>query len=340
MNEKGIMDDHEDALKEGYTLLDGHLIKVGTPDQSEIYRRRVEHARRGREILEKAGFLRWLVRTDGCSDTNARRNAAFVYNAMCLCQQPDGSFNWLAAVENPVYSVSTRRSMRAAIKKWAQFTSNIELWAQMQTADVGDGVERKPPDVSKDPKTQAKPLADHEYEALIKAVDKVKGDPRMPWFWPVIRLALKTGIRPTDLVVLTKKGMHEALARKGLNVWSSNRKPYVIPLWLVKPEVEALAAWPLNWGTIADLMSPKERPKSRKASARAKVGKAVARVYEQAGIDKPHGWIHQLRVTCGMRVWKRTGNLIVTAQVLGHKDLMRTRAYLGITEMGARFGAD
>lgn len=71
---------------------------------------------------------------------------------------------------------------------------------------------------------------------------------------------------------------------------------------------------------------------------RSTINLNLKRFTELAGIDK-HITPHKMRSTCATNVYKKTGDIYLTADVLGHKNLSNTRRYAKIDEDNKRKAA-
>jgi integrase len=173
------------------------------------------------------------------------------------------------------------RTLRAALKAWAEFHNNSDLAEELSKI-------RLPPGIRQAPKA---PLSVEEWRILRKEINEGKWLTNEAMRAELGMMACR-GFRVSDVLRIKKEEVEEALLQGVLAYQGKGRKRIeftVAPIW--RPYLEILAAQGGEWERVEDLISPKSKPKARRASATRKVERTLIRCGKKAGIEKslhPH----------------------------------------------------
>jgi len=322
MTDKKVQDLLEDSLIEegklisrGRMFLGGEIVEFGRVDNSLLREAAQKHAQAGREVM--ADFLDWLIQSEGFNRSAAKRIVGLVWNVRCLTNDDPAEI-----LLHRGYSQGRLDHFRNALKHWAAYKGDSLLWSKLVRPRQGRGG-GKP---AREPLT---PYSDEEYQALLDACDHWKGDPRVPWAWPCLRLVVRCSMRvKSELVYLERKQLRR---KKGTLKVAATGKVREIPKDVAPEELDVLRRMPSRWGILADLISPLAAPDNRPDTAGARVLKMVGVLWDRAGVD-PRSRVSRLRMTIAQRYYDHTGNLVGAAQVAGYRSFVRVRDVVGIRE--------
>jgi integrase len=287
-----------------------------------------EHYRHGQETLQD--FVKWMIRHEGLSDKAARSNAAALWNALCLTwdhgEQTSHPENLLLSAS---YSKSMIYHLQGALSRWARHTKDVDLQHKIQEFRESKRpvVHTKSPPVA--PKTY--PYTPGEIEALLAATERFRDDPRWPWGWSVIRMIVIAGLSVSEIFQLTPDQIRRSLQSGSLVLWHAGRGSRSLPVDLVRPELEALLAWPWTWGSVVDIVSPVSSGPSRSANSTRRITELAKVLFERSGVA-PLGrtWIPSCRWAATIRYYEITGNIVGAAHICQVRDIRRVQAEIEI----------
>jgi hypothetical protein len=312
-----------DLLDRGRLLLDGQEIDFGTPNNSRLHGAIRENYASGQEAM--SDFVKWLIRHEGIRESSARMNAAEVWNALCMTwDAKEGTSHPEALFESSDYSQSSLNALFGYLRRWARYTKDPLL------TEVIEGIRNrgKEPRIIGQPRRMIlEPYTLGEIDAVLEATEKLRGDPRWPWGWPVFRLIIVGGLKISDLQVLTREAVVSGLATGQVFLWTPNRGARAMPAQLVRDELEALLAWPWSWGGISDIICP------RSVDAAYAINMAISRlsryVFELAGVEHyPKSWLKMARWATALRYYDLTGCLVGATHLLGSRNTIQVEAKL------------
>lgn len=208
---------------------------------------------------------------------------------------PDMLMAWLAG---QAWSLETRRSWNATLR---------ELWKfWLDTGRVAVDATAVLPKV-KAPKHKPRPMPEPVYaRALMRAVKRT---------WLILRLATEFGLRRGEIALVNEADLIEDLAGWSLTVHGKGGKMRVIPLTdemagLIAAACKEGGGWAFP-GKINGHLSAEY------------VGKLAVKALQEATL-------HQGRHRFATRTLRKTGNLMIVKELLGHESLATTQMYLEI----------
>jgi len=318
-------------LEKSAIVYQDQVVQFGTPDNKLLNKLLKEFHDNGAEALKD--FEKWLVKHDGCTEAKARTHRKWIWTCLVLTHDDASNTSDLALIlGNTSYSHSSMISLKAALKRWAMYTQDANLLTTLHLHHQAKRYKQFKR-ATQNPDKYV-PYTDEEWKDLLKAQNKWNQDPRYPWAWAVLGLLIKTGmIIRSELVFVTRDAIVTALKTDALRVWNTSKHGRVIPTNLIKPELEALVAFPANWDRLADLIAPAKLPNKRDATATYKVSALAKEMFDVAGIVFDGKSVRlryiRLKFTASVKLWNATENLIAVSNFLGHRNLTQTRAWLG-----------
>lgn len=258
----------------------------------------LEYLRRARRKLE--GFQRWLVRGSGLAEDRADVNVALVCRAVWEASQ-EGEGDPLDHLANPMLSKPSYSQLKAALKRYYtwQLVRKSSSDAEKASARRQLGklaVMRGPGGLLQRQRGHPTvPLPQEQFRKLMRSLPAwcKKMGPRWPWARGVLGIRLKAApLIRSELVWVQRSDLVRARVdgpKWGtIQLWRKTKRAprsKIIPLALIEEEVDFLTDWPWEWGTLADLVAPTTRKRSRGAKAANLIGQATqAFVEDTTGI--------------------------------------------------------
>jgi len=167
--------------------------------------------------------------------------------------------------------------------------------------------------------TTHRQLSEDEQRALLHATEDAKPRDRA-----IVVLLLYTALRLSELVALDV-GDARVSARKGLLVVRSGKGDQYREVPLNRPVRAALEAWLKMRAKLVDVGEPAlfVGPQGRRLSARA-VDLVIRKVAARAGLQLS---AHVLRHTCVTNLVRDGNDIVLVAELAGHRRLETTRRY-------------
>lgn len=320
-----LVDTHPDLLDRGKCFLQGQEVGFGTINNQRLHRAVREHHAAGQEAM--ADFIKWLIRHEGLRETAAKTNAAEVWNALCITwNAQEGLSHPEALFESPAYSKATLDRLQGFLRRWARYSKDPFL---SSTIEGIRGQVKKGQVVTSAESMRIEPYTIGEIDAVLEATEKLRGDPRWPWGWPVIRMIILGGARISELQIVTRSAVAQALSSGSIFLWTPNRGTRALPVDLIREELEALLAWPWSWGGIADIIAPHSA--SKESATGRLIWKLGKHVFEMAGVEcHPRLWTHMCRWAAALRYYEITGCLVGATHLLGSRYPMLVEAKLKV----------
>ena len=310
---------HPEVLDRGHALLHDQVVTFGTINNARLQEAVREHYAAGQEAMKD--FVRWLVRHEGITPRAAKACAAATWNALCLTwSAQDGASHveelWLSSE----YSTATLSGFRGPLRRWARYTHNHVMSATLEKLRYRDRKSMVIEEAKR--KYKNAPYTKAELDAILEATEKLRGDPRWPWGWPVVRLMVVGGIRLVELDSVSMASAEQALKGGSLYLWSVDRGSRSLPAEMLQQELEFLLRWPWSWGTITDvILSGRSRDRS---SIDRIVRKLAKHVFELAGVEwQSQSWGSRCRWASALRYYELTSNLVGASHLLGTRDAYR-----------------
>lgn len=239
-----------------------------------------------------------------------------------------GYGQWLADRKDAADALSVPRARDHAARDFKRYLKLEQGWKPASVNLALSAIDHfnrflglGPAIVTREPLTQAAPraLSAEEQRALLRAAEDGKPRDRA-----IVVLLLYTALRLTELVCLDV-GDARLSARKGLLVVRSGKGDLYREVPLNRPVREALEAWlPVR----RERAGPDEPalfvgPKGVRLSARA-VDMAIRKTARRAGLDLS---AHVLRHTCVTNLVRSGNDIVLVAELAGHRRLETTRRY-------------
>jgi integrase/recombinase XerC len=175
--------------------------------------------------------------------------------------------------------------------------------------------------VSREPLAQTAPraMSEDEQRALVRAAEDAKPRDRA-----IVVLLLYTALRLSELVMLDVADARLS-ARKGLLVVRAGKGDFYREVPLNKPVRDALEAWLKERAKRVDVGDPAlfVGPQGRRLSARA-VDLVIRNTARRAGLRLS---AHVLRHTCVTNLVRGGNDIVLVAELAGHRRLETTRRY-------------
>lgn len=291
------------------------------PDRELLVRARRTVGAAGREALED--FSTWLVEEEGLTPQTAERYAQYLWQAVIATGGRP-----LQQMERADITVSTKNAIRAAVRQFGVWQNDGELVADVENKRIRRLLKDRR---NSKPEKVVQPLSDETLHAFMGALNADRGNPRRPWAWPCISIMVKLGLRArSDLCSgISKQAVDEAVSGAPLVIIGKRGTRRVVPSSIVHDELETLAAFPYQWGTVADIVAPASDPKNRSNAAYTRIRKAIHEYAETADIDPRELRTHRLRHTAALRLYEASGHdIMLVAGFLGHASIETTKNYL------------
>lgn len=310
-----------DANPDVYTSThDVCLDNCGTASTGEIDRGVLlqlvrQHYAKGQDVLEN--FRKWLIRTEGETETSARKHVAAVWNALCITYDKATGKSDLPRLLDPsdsTYKYATKATIKGSLRRWATYSKDSALMERLLLIDAARP--RREPQYVLHALAQNKPYGDSEYKRLLKALEEYKGTPVAPWGYPLMKIILTYGMPIGLLRHLTKGDIALALQRGVLMLRRSKR----VKTLLVEPireALELLASFQWEWGTVAQLVNP------RSPNYFAPFLAFTRQVFHRAKVPIDRHWQYRMKLTAAWRYYKKTKDIVGTSQILDSRDLNR-----------------
>lgn len=279
------------------------------------------------------GFRDFLV-NEGFSDKTVKT----YFNAVrsSLGMEPDEPWRVL---NNDGWTRRTKGTYHAALRSWAAFSGDEELEGILDSKAVRKLLSSRSGALSKT--TEAIP--DEQVDLVMDLLEREYRyeDPsehpkhKDGWVWPCISLMIKTAMRAgVDLTWISSVAVDEAL-RNGetLTIVSKGSKERQLPIGAALEELEALAAHP-KWKTVADIVAPRAMEKRRHDAAYEKIRRKLKKIAAEAGLDPAEVKTHRFRHSAALWMWRKTNDLLLVRDLLGHSSVSVTETYLRTQRVG------
>jgi len=150
----------------------------------------------------------------------------------------------------------------------------------------------------------------------------------------LIQLGLNVGLRITNLVQLTVGQVsHAGRARRYLTIPArqmKSRRGHTIPLNApARARVEEVLRWKRHMGEPTTPSSPLFRSREGGFLSTRRAAQIISTAADLAGLE-PGVSTHSLRKTLATTLMERGVSLRVVQEILGHRELATTAAYLGV----------
>jgi len=322
---------HPEVMTAGKTFILGDEYEFRNPDRKALRKLVKAHYAAGQSALK--GFRRWLTRTEGKPDGEAAKIAATVWNTLCMTYDVEtqkASPMKLLDRDNDTYSYSTKTVIVHGLRFWARYNDD----SQLQEATLL-WLRRKPetaPQYVLDALEESPPYTNEEYRELLKALESFKGAPRFPWAWSCLRIVLVCGVSLREVAHLERARITQALNDGHIKIRAASGKFFrVVSIEPIREELKMLLAFPWEWGIIADLLNPARTlasPERGNAVAIAPLRQVSKLVFKRAGVEQTNNWPARVRWSAGWQYYRRTNNLVGTAQILGFLNLSTVSQFI------------
>jgi site-specific recombinase XerD len=231
-------------------------------------------------------FHAWVLRR-GRSETTADNYRWQVGRCLAAPRVSD-------RIRDGALSPNSRRLALAALRAWGRFREDGKLLAELD--DI-----RVPPAERVSEKI---PLERDDWWNLI---DAVASSPALEEHErQALLLICKRGIRAGGVTSLRKDHVTAAL-RNGILVFESKKRTLRYGIDPIRAELEAIAALPGRWRTLADLLCPRGDESRRPSAARKHLWRLLRQVAGDAGIRPEDIYPHRLRHTYATEFLRQVG---------------------------------
>jgi hypothetical protein len=321
-----LIDLHPEILDRGKAMLAGQVVEFGKINNSRLQAAIREHYADGQRAM--AGFIRWLVRHEGLSEGAAKMNAANIWNALCVTwDAQEGVSHPEELWRSSAYSKSSLSILCGYMRRWARYTKDPALPALIDEIRKRDRPIMVTEQMEK--KFRVVPYTDAELDAVLEATERLRGDPRWPWGWPIIRLVIVGGVRTSEVMFVTRIMVKQALAGDTFMVHSHRSGTRALPTQLIRDELEFLMNWPWSWGSIVDIVSPRF---PNPDLAIAAIGRLSKHVFGIAGVEMQEHWSISCRWSSALRYYRTTGCLVGASHIIGSRRADNTRIRLQVLD--------
>jgi len=238
----------------------------------------------------------------------------------------------LGLFKDQTSSTNTRKVTRAALLRWADFTEDEDLKAEVLALQIDHRGAR--------PVRRTLPYTSEEMNNFYTILDLFKDRPPL-WLWPAVRVFTVLGLRAAvDLCGLQKAAAQEALRTEKLQIWTKTEKRQVLPAGWVGEELQQLVTL-RNWRIMADLISPQTDESKREQAAYRTFTQWLKEIGKLAGMDPKEIQSRRFRCTAATSLYKDTKDLHLVQMYLGHASPETTIVYLGedrLDEIDAALG--
>ena len=264
-------------------------------------------------------FREWLLE-EGVSERTAATYAR------CVMSAKKGR-SLLTKVKDADAPKSTKTLYRSALIRWAEYTGDDALLAELQSAKVARMVKQSGKRLPK----RVHPLPPEDMARFLAILEELRGsDIVLPWVWPVISLFRKLALRAgVDLCQVRRDSVVEALSTGVLQIWTKGERVREVPTRQVREELHALLELG-DWEVLADVISPRANPETRLNAAYRMVTSCLRGIAEAAGLDPKEIHSHRFRHTRAMELYRASKDIRAVQQFLGHKSVETTQRYLQI----------
>jgi site-specific recombinase XerD len=159
----------------------------------------------------------------------------------------------------------------------------------------------------------------------------------------MLNIFLKTGIRTTELANITVKDIEygiknsefSLIAKGALNSTDKKKiKKYTINILVSADLKDILMNYLIERKKIETKTPNFLITRSKKALAQQTIYSRFQTICNQAGVERKK--THSLRHTFGMNVFAKTNNLILTSELMHHRDVRTTQCYVKATSNDMR----
>lgn len=297
-----------EILRYESALVNGRVMKFGVPDDTKLAAALDHHSDLGMQVTR--GYRRWLREYTFLTKKTVELYAQIVWNAVCMTyDETTGKSRPELVLKRPDLRTAHRHRLLPALRYWATYARDGRL-ADALILDASKFGSTPPSAVWQNS------MSREQFVRVLKAIEALRGDPRKPWAWPVLRLHLLSGMSSIQVVTLTRVEIQNA-ERDGLRVYLRYGAPRMIPYAAVKREVREILSWPFVWGNVADLVSPQSLIHRRVPKASMRIRDEMRHIYDAAGISDEARSVHCARIAAAREYWAQTGNIHGTICILG-----------------------
>jgi hypothetical protein len=317
---------HPEVMTRGKTLLNGTEVEFGQPNNKLLKKLVKEHYAAGQEALED--FRKWLVRKESKKNIVAARITATVWNVLCMTydmEKEDSNPLDLIDKRDETYSYGTKIQIAHALRLWARYKRNSALYERLLAWMRHS---QNTPKYILDAFTESPPYTRKEYRKVLKALEEFKGSPRYPWAWPCLRIVFICGIALTEILYLERAKVIKALGEGHITLrMRSSNYSRIISTSLIEEPLRVLAAFPLQWVIVGDLVSP-GRNEDGHCITLTPLTKVIKKIFARAKVEYTSNCTHRMRWSAAWQYYEKTKNLVGTSQILGMRDLHRVSTFI------------
>lgn len=324
----------EEALEERYyTDPSGEERLAKILNRSKLIKLQKERAQEGKKVMEP--FRLWCIRAKSLTATNAAVKGATVYNAIWETHNRP----WELLLRPDLHKFR-RDELYRSLSLFGQWlategaTEEDKEWGRRMLSNIARVWTKK---VRKPPTRRAKrdllkPLTHKEWKAIFEGIErwhKIRGASR-PWARNFFRIRYKLGLsyRNMALYYLERRDIDRALedikdGKKNvvIKMWTSDSVTRLMPVRLVKKDLQELCDWPVAWGVIADLINPLgETVDDRVKGCHRRVYGAWKDIIKHSdGLIPPatSTWQKQAKLAAIRHAWEKTHDKLLLQSMFG-----------------------
>lgn len=326
----------EEALVEKWYLSPSGETRVAqVVDRAKLNKLIKERAAQGRKIMEP--FRAWCVTYKSLSASNAHSKAALVFIA--IWETHNRPWEKLLREDIDDFRKNNLRRALNLFGEWLSTTAKTEEdreWGRRilsNTARLKATADRK----VKLPKEERArkildPLTHQEWLAIFKAIEvwhKRRGATR-PWGRNFFRLKFKLGLAhtKTGLYYLRRQDVGQALEQAAkhrlsavVKVWTSTSQARLIPVRLVKTELQELHDYPVAWGILADIIAPFGEGESDRVRSCTKIvtttWKDIVK-HSNGLVEVGAEWHRRAKIAALREAWEKTHDKLLLQAMFGY----------------------
>jgi len=172
------------------------------------------------------------------------------------------------------------------------------------------------------------PYSEEQIDSLLEEieVEYKKTGRRYPWYKVILRIVVLTGVDSVDLMHVSRKEItrvyeeHRSGMITGIPLWRKGKRVKVVPASLMSDELTTLMHWPMEYGTLGDLVSPMAKASRRSGAGSKRIGRHLNKAARTVlKTDKlPHNFMMRVRYSAMRRVFLAVKkDWITMAQIYG-----------------------
>lgn len=214
------------------------------------------------------------------------------------------------------------RLIQASLKTWAEFCKDDELSEELKLIKLPPAIRRK----------VSTPLTEKEWKNLRTEIEEASYL-REPMRGELGMLACR-GFRRGDVLRLKRKEVTNALRKGVLDYEGKGRKRLnftVAPYW--RGYLEIFASYK-GWDRVEDLISPRTKPETRRASAGKAVDRALKKCGAKVGLDPQDIHPHLLRKTYATLYYQKCLDATMLQAHMQWSDVSTALGYVSAGSVG------